>query len=94
MDEQISLRDEALKDLLPVPVFQVERNPAFVGIKVEKQPAFFWVWNSAGEGPSLASCVSADRVFDLDHLGSHVGHELGRVGSRDHVPALNDPKAF
>src|SRR5437867_6233580 len=94
MDQQIGLSDEALKDLLPTPVLQVQRDPALVSIEVEEQPTFFWVWNSPGEGTSLAGRVSASRVFDLDHLGSHVGHEFGRIGGRDHVPALNDPKAF
>jgi len=45
------------------------------------------------EGTSLAGGVAASRIFDLDDLCPHVSHELGRIGSSDHVPALNDTKA-
>ena len=63
VNQQISLGDEPLKDLLPTPVLQVQRNPTLIGIEIEKQPAFFRVrqfaWKGAASRSSFRSPAAA-----------------------------------
>ena len=92
MDKQVRVFDEPLQDLLALGLFQVERDPAFIGVQEKIEPALFLVWLSAWKRTALTGRVSPLRRLNFHDLCAHVGHELAGVGGGDHLAAFNDPK--
>ncbi len=85
MDEEISPGNEAGKGFLFLA--QVQGDPALVRIEIEKKPALLRIDDPTWKGATLA-CPIARGFFDFDHVGTEIGHELGRVRRRHQVPQL------
>src|SRR5262245_44206057 len=93
MNKEVSLPDQPLENVLTSRRFEVERYAALIRIKIEKQSAFFRVWNFPRIGSTSTCLIAAPRVFNLNHFCTHVSDHLGRVGRRNHVAVLDDPEA-
>ena len=57
---------------------QIERDAALVGIQRQEQAALLRVGRAAGKRPAPPGQVST-RFFDLDHIGSQIGHDFAGV---------------
>jgi hypothetical protein len=87
VNQEICPRHQAGKRISVL--LEVKRNPPFVGIESEKEPALLRVNGSPRKWPTLAGTVAAG-FLHFDHLGAKVGHQLCGVGRRHHVPQFQD----
>ena len=93
MDKEVSVLEKTAEDLLAFLGAQVKGYPQLVGVKIEEQATLFGMRFPLGIGTPLPGLVSL-RLLYLNDLGSHIGHKLGGVGGRDHMPAFDNPYPF
>src|SRR5690348_2548669 len=81
VDEKVGLRQQAVEQSAALGARQVQRDPAFVVVQVEKKTAFFRIELIVWERTTRAGEVAVRR-FDLDHVRAEIGHHLRRKSSR------------
>jgi hypothetical protein len=71
---------------------QIQRDPQFIGVKVEKRAALFWVWNVSWIRAAATSLISIG-FLNLDDLSTKIRHEFRRIRGSDHLSALKNADA-
>jgi hypothetical protein len=79
VDEHVGPRDQRAQGVLAGAGAQIEDDAALAAVHVDEDPGHAGL----GRGRDVAGAVSGRRL-DLDHVGAHVGHDLGAVGPHDH----------
>ena len=79
VDEHVGPRHQRPQGVLAGAGAQVEHHAALAAVHVDEDAAHARL----RRGRDVAGRV-AGRRLDLDHVGAHVGHDLGAVGPHDH----------
>ncbi len=90
VNQNVGLRNHPLENRETFRARNVERDAEFVGVEIEKQAALLGMGRVAGERSARACAVADTGAFHLDHLGAHIGHQLGRVWRRNHLANFDD----
>ena len=90
MDQDVGVGDNAIQQVHPLGLEDVQRYAEFVGIQVEEQAALFGMGFVFGIRTAPAGAVADTRTLDLNHVGAEVSKQFGGVGRGGQLADFNN----
>ena len=90
VNQDVGAGDELLENLEALGSRNIERDAELVGVEVKEQAGFFRMRLVLGKRAAAARAIADARALDLDNLGAHIGHQLGRIGRGDQLAELDN----
>ena len=88
MHEHIGGGDQSVQGRHAAGLLEIKDNAALVAIEMQKAAR-----HAVMPVRAIAAKRIAFRAFDLDHIGAHVGHDMGREWTHDHIGQIDNADA-